>query len=106
MRVEFDAADGRLDLYVDFARGSRFACPECGRAGCAVHDTKDERWRHLDFFQHRTHLHARTPRVTCPDCGVRKAATSTVILSEASGRSLLSSPLSSDSVMPVPARPA
>jgi transposase len=75
MRVEFDAADGRLDLYVDFARGSRFACPECGRAGCAVHDTKEERWRHLDFFQHRTDLHARTPRVTCPDCGVRKAAT-------------------------------
>jgi transposase len=75
MRVEFDAADGRLDLYVDFPRGSRFACPECGRAGCAVHDTKDERWRHLDFFQHRTHLHARTPRVTCADCGVRKAAT-------------------------------
>jgi transposase len=75
MRVEFDAADGRLDLYVDFPRGSRFACPECGRAGCAVHDTKDEMWRHLDFFQHRTHLHARTPRVTCPDCGVRKAAT-------------------------------
>jgi transposase len=40
-----------------------------------VHDTKDETWRHLDFFQDRTYLHARTPRVTCPECGVRKAAT-------------------------------
>ena len=27
------------------------------------------------FFQHRTLLHARTPRATCPECGVRKAAT-------------------------------
>jgi hypothetical protein len=74
-RSEFDAVDGRLDLYVDFPRGSRFACAQCGREGCAVHDTKEETWRHLDFFQHRTLLHARTPRATCPECGVRKAAT-------------------------------
>jgi len=73
-RIAFDAVDGRLDLYVDFPRGSRFACAQCGREGCAVHDTKDETWRHLDFFQHRTLLHARTPRVTCPQCGVRKVA--------------------------------
>ena len=70
-RSAFDAADGRLDLYVDFPRGSRFACAECGREGCAVHDTKDETWRHLDFFQHRTLLHARVSRVSCPNCGVR-----------------------------------
>ncbi len=74
-RSEFDAADSRLDLYVDFPRGSRFACAQCGREGCAVHDTKEETWRHLDFFQHRTLLHARVPRVTCAECGVRKVAT-------------------------------
>lgn len=73
-RSAFDADDGRLDLYVDFPRGSRFACPQCGRASCAVHDTSAETWRHLDFFQHRAFLHARVPRVSCPDCGVRKAA--------------------------------
>ena len=44
-------------------------------ARVAVHDTKDETWRHLDFFQHRTLLHARVPRVSCPNCGVRKVAT-------------------------------
>ncbi len=74
-RSEFAVEDGRLDLYVDFPRGSRFACAECGREGCAVHDTKDETWRHLDFFQHGTLLHARVPRVSCPNCGVRKVAT-------------------------------
>jgi transposase len=71
-RSAFDVEVGRLDLYVDFLRGSRFACPGCGREGCPVHDTSDDTWRHLDFFQHRTQLHARTPRVTCADCGVRK----------------------------------
>jgi transposase len=74
-RSEFDAEGGQLDLYVDFPRGSRFACAQCGREGCAVHDTQEETWRHLDFFQHRTFLHARTPRVTCADCGVRKVVT-------------------------------
>jgi len=74
-RSAFDADEKQLDLYVDFPRGSRFACAQCGREGCAVHDTKEETWRHLDFFQHRTQLHARVPRVSCPDCGVRKAAT-------------------------------
>ena len=71
-RSVFDLEAGRLDLYVDFPRGSRFSCPDCGRESCPVHDTKDDTWRHLDFFQHRTQLHARTPRVTCADCGVRK----------------------------------
>jgi zinc-finger of transposase IS204/IS1001/IS1096/IS1165 len=74
-RSELDAVDGRLDLYVDFPRGSRFACAQCGREACAVHDTKDGTWRHLDFFQHRTLLHARVPRVTCPECGVHKVVT-------------------------------
>ncbi|MDE1990566.1 MAG: transposase [Betaproteobacteria bacterium] len=74
MRAEFSVEDGRLDLHVDFPAGSRFACAECGRAGCGVHDTKEETWRHLDFFQHRAFLHARTPRVICPTCGVHKVA--------------------------------
>jgi transposase len=31
----------------------------------------DKTWRHLDFFQHRALLHARLPRVRCPEHGVR-----------------------------------
>jgi len=73
-RSAFSVEDGRLDLYVDFPPGSRFVCAECGREGCPVHDTTDETWRHLDFFQHRTFVHARVPRSICPQCGVRKVA--------------------------------
>lgn len=70
--VEFDRADGRLDIGLDFPRGSRLACPEpgCPQAACAVHDTLDRTWRHLDFFQHQAYLHARVPRVRCPEHGV------------------------------------
>jgi transposase len=65
--VEFDAEQRRLDLRLDFAKGARFACPECGREGCEVHDSEEKTWRHLDFFQHRAYLRARVPRVICPE---------------------------------------
>jgi len=70
--VEFDAEQRRLDLRIDFARGSRFSCPECERAGCAVKDTEEKVWRHLDFFQHQAYLSARVPRVICEEHGARQ----------------------------------
>ena len=70
----FDAEKRRLDIEIDFARGGRFPCPHCGKADCPVHDTSMQEWRHLDFFQHQAFLHARTPRITCPACGVKQIA--------------------------------
>ena len=36
------------------------------------HRQQDERtWRHLDTMQFETLIHARTPRVSCPEHGVR-----------------------------------
>ena len=67
----FDAERKRLDIEIDFKTGGRFACPECGKADCPVHDTVQKTWRHLDFFQHQAFLHARVARIDCPDCGVR-----------------------------------
>jgi transposase len=64
----------RLELRIDFARGARFACPECTKDGCPVHDTDTKTWRHLDFFQHEAYLTARVPRVRCPEHGVRLVA--------------------------------
>jgi len=72
VEVEFDAGSRRLDLRIDFAKGSRFACPECGREGLKVHDTEEKAWRHLDFFQHEAYLTARVPRVRCPEHNVRQ----------------------------------
>ena len=69
-RSEFDPVAHRLDLYLDFVPGARFACPEGDEASCPVHDTKEKTWRHLDFFQHQAYLHARVPRVVCPAHGV------------------------------------
>jgi transposase len=74
-KVEFDAEGKRLDLFLDFKRGSRFPCPECGEPS-PVHDTTERTWRHLDFFQHKAYLTARVPRTNCPRCGVKQVAVS------------------------------
>jgi predicted RNA-binding Zn-ribbon protein involved in translation (DUF1610 family) len=71
MDAKFDADKKRLDIEIDFKTGGRFACPECGKADCPVHDTVKKTWRHLNFFQHEAFLHARVARIDCPDCGVR-----------------------------------
>ena len=68
---EFDPDKKQLDIMLDFPKGSTFDCPECGLAGCKAYDTADKRWKHLNFFQHETYLHARVPRVDCKECGVK-----------------------------------
>jgi transposase len=75
-RTEFDGA--QLDLYLDFSRGARFACPakDCAQGACPVHDTADKTWRHMDFFQYKALLHARLPRVLCLEHGVRQVSVS------------------------------
>ena len=72
--ANFDAEARRLDIEIDFTKGGRFPCPHCAKTDCPVHDAAMQTWRHLDFFQHQAFLHARTPRITCPDCGVKQIA--------------------------------
>jgi len=73
VKSEMDVGGRELKLWLDFELGSQFACPQCGEF-CAVHDTVEKKWRHLDFWQHRTELHARVPRTSCQEHGVLQAA--------------------------------
>ena len=70
-RADFDPEAHRLDIEIDFAPGSRFACPTCGAANCPAYDTERKTWRHLNFFQHQAYLHARVPRIRCDACGIK-----------------------------------
>jgi transposase len=73
-RSDFDPERRRLDIHIDFPRGSRFACPGCGAADCPAYDTEEMTWRHLNFFQHHAYLHARVPRIDCESCGIKKVS--------------------------------
>jgi transposase len=73
VKIEFDSKEKRLDIYLDFPKGSVFNCPKCGEKSKA-YDTEDKVWRHLNFFQHECYLHARVPRTDChsgENCGIR-----------------------------------
>jgi len=70
--IKFSKDEGRLDLKLDFQKGTAFPCPTCEEGHCPVHDTKERTWRHLNFFQYETYLHARVPRVRCVRCGIRQ----------------------------------
>src|ERR1041384_4215576 len=72
--VTFDPDQRQLEIAINFRRGATVPCPECGAAGCKAYDTEERRWRHLDFFQYRTTVVARRPRVQCAQCGVHPVA--------------------------------
>lgn len=82
-RIELDIARQHVEVHVGHLAGQRFACPKCGRE-LGVYDHLAERvWRHLDSCQFLTYLHARPPRVSCPEHGVRQAS---LPLAQASSR--------------------
>ena len=70
VELKFDQSTKRLDIRLDFAPGSTFPCPVCD-APSKVYDSSDQRWRHLNFFEHLTFLEARQPRVRCIKHGVK-----------------------------------
>jgi transposase len=52
--------EGELHIRIDFETGAKFD-------GRPVHDTLEREWRHLNFWQYPTYLHARIPRVVGED---------------------------------------
>jgi transposase len=44
--IIFDKKTGELHIYVDFIKGSRFACSECQTDNLSVYDTTQKTWRH------------------------------------------------------------
>ena len=71
-RVDLSVTEERVDVWAGHADRVRWPCPTCG-AELPVYDRAAERaWRHLDTCQFVTYLHARPPRVDCPDHGVRQ----------------------------------
>ena len=73
-RVELSVEAGRVDVWADHPGRTRWTCPECGRELPTYDHAEEREWRHLDSCQSLTFLHARPPRVDCPDHGVRQIA--------------------------------
>ena len=72
--VRLDMENQQIDVHVAHPAGTRFDCPDCGRALACYDHAPARQWRHLDSCQFKTILHAAVPRVECPEHGVRQAA--------------------------------
>ena len=71
-RVDLDVKTRQVDVYAKHEKQKAWPCPECKKP-CGLHDHDAERiWRHLDSCGFGTFLHARVPRVSCPEHGVRQ----------------------------------
>ena len=71
-RVDLALSEQRVDVWLGHAEGVRFACPKCGGQLPLYDHTESRVWRHLDSCQFLTYLHARPPRVDCPEHGVHQ----------------------------------
>lgn len=72
--IDFNAEEKRLDIQIDFKRGSTFADPDAGDNEVKhykAYDTVQKTWQHLNFFEYECHLHARVPRIKRDDGKVR-----------------------------------
>jgi transposase len=60
--IKFDHQGKRVNIFIDFPKGSRFPCPVCGMQ-YGAHDTEDRIWTHLNIFQYPAFVHARKQRI-------------------------------------------
>ncbi len=71
-RVELNVKDQRVDVWTEHEERVLWPCPICDKS-LPLYDHTDERvWRHLDSCQFMTYLHARPPRVKCPEHNVHR----------------------------------
>jgi len=79
--LKFDVEAKRLDVYIDFEKGSTFEYEDTDNDEITKHqdlkayDTADKQWRHLNFFEHECYLHARVPRVKLPNGKTKRIKT-------------------------------
>jgi transposase len=77
--LKFDVESKRLDIYIDFKKGSTFGFfdeeEEKELVGLKAYDTSNKTWKHLNFFEHECYLHARVPRVKLPNGKVKRIST-------------------------------
>ena len=72
--IDFSVDKKRLDIYIDFKKGSTFVDPDATSSSAKMYkayDTVQKTWQHLNFFEYECHLHARVPRIKRDDGKVR-----------------------------------
>ncbi len=67
-KIEFLEKEGRINIFIDFPKGSVFPCPKCKKE-VKAYDTTEKQLRHMNFFQYACYLVVRVPRTECKEDG-------------------------------------
>ncbi len=71
-KVDLKTSEGRVDIWLEHKSKVLWTCPECGKELTCRDHVEERIWRHLDTCQFKTFIHARIPRVNCPEHGVKQ----------------------------------
>lgn len=66
----FDIKKKRVDIYLSYEEGFEFRCSLCNKKSAIYDHNKERTWRHLDTCDFQTFIHAKLPRINCPDHSV------------------------------------
>lgn len=72
--INFNHKAKRLDIQIDFYKGSTFhyeSEEENVKGDFKAYDTEIKEWRHLNFFEHECYLQARVPRIKIDEKRIR-----------------------------------
>lgn len=72
-RIDLKMKEQEVHVFVEHKPGVAWPCPTCGKELACFDHAPERVWRHLDTCQLKTLLHARVPRVDCPQHGVLQA---------------------------------
>ncbi|MCL2359979.1 transposase family protein [Candidatus Bathycorpusculum sp.] len=53
-----------ITIILDYPKGTVFTCPKCGKQ-CHVYDHRWKTFRHLDWWQYKTTIKIKIPRIQC-----------------------------------------
>lgn len=70
--VDLDLDEKAVKINLKYS-AEESCCSECSGTAPVYDYSAQRRWRHLDTMQFSTVLFAQTPRVKCPQCGVKNA---------------------------------
>jgi transposase len=72
--VRLDMESTAIHVHVQHGEGCRWRCPKCEQQLSCYDHAEERTWRHLNTCQFQTLVHARIPRVKCPEHGVVQVA--------------------------------
>jgi len=69
--LRFEDINGKRELHIDIGFEAKAKFADDTNTLCSVYDTQKRSWRHLNFFEHKTYINCKVPRIKTSDGKVK-----------------------------------